>query len=92
MTSADIDEIATEIANIQDTINVNEKSIQDLEDLVEKKKKRFMEMDIEGKLKRRQGELDEAGKAIGELSKEQQTLIDEIKVDIDKCSKNADEN
>jgi hypothetical protein len=29
-----------------------------------------MEMDIDGKLKRRQGELDEAGKAIDELSKE----------------------
>lgn len=49
-----------------------------MEDLVGKKRQKFQDIDIESKLKRRQGELDKAEQVIGEIEKEAEDLGKEI--------------
>ena len=70
----DLDEIAVDIATLEERVEKNEKGVNDLERRVKAKKQRFLDMDVGKKLKRREKEIGELKKHVDEAAKEAAAL------------------
>jgi chromosome segregation ATPase len=92
LSEKDIDEIVNEIVKVDEKVVNNEKLVSELEKLVEQKKKRFLEMDIMKKLRRREKELEEMTKLIDDIGGSVKEVEKEIGDDLEKCKANPEEN